>query len=362
MLCICFYIKANAQTGILLTENYNGEYFKNFVQRIENTSTVHFYYDSPQEDSLVVNINTANISLDSFLKSFTTINKLNYAVDLSGNIFISRQFSIKTTLPENLFGKPVQNEIVDKPAVPIKQQDNKGKVKLYAANRVYEIGKQSSKPISKTVLSGYIRDIKTGEALAGASLFVDSLVAGVSTDQYGYYSIVLPPGRHTLKISSTGMKETKRQLLIYSDGQLDVEMQEAIATLKAVVVTSEKVSNTRSLQMGANKLNIKSIKQVPVAFGETDIIKVVLTLPGVTSAGEAANGFNVRGGATDQNLILLNDAVIYNPSHLFGLFSAFNPDVVKGLELYKSAIPVKYGGRISSVLDISMLDVNLKKV
>ncbi len=124
-------------------------------------------------------------------------------------------------------------------------------------------------------------------------------------------------------------------------------MQDAVTTLKAVIVSAEKTSNTQSVQMGVNRLNIRQIKQVPVVFGETDVMKVVLTLPGVTSVGEASNGINVRGGSTDQNLILFDDATIYNPSHLFGFFSAFNPDVVKGIELYKSAIPEKYGGRLS---------------
>ncbi len=114
--------------------------------------------------------------------------------------------------------------------------------------------------------------------------------------------------------------------------------------------------------MGEERLTIKTIKRVPVIFGEADVLKVLLTLPGVTSVGEASNGFNVRGGSTDQNLILFSDATIYNPSHLFGFFSAFNPDVVKEFELYKSAIPEKYGGRLSSVLDVSMRDGNSKKL
>ncbi len=148
---------------------------------------------------------------------------------------------------------------------------------------------------------------------------------------------------------------------MHSDGKLDIEMQEYIASLKTVVVSAEKTSNTKSTQMGVNKLSIKVIKKVPVVFGEADVLKVVLSLPGVTSTGEASNGFNVRGGSADQNLILFSDATIYNPSHLFGFFSAFNADVVKGIELYKSAIPEKYGGRLSSVLDVSMLDGNSKK-
>jgi hypothetical protein len=223
------------------------------------------------------------------------------------------------------------------------------------------MGNKGGKSNAKALLSGYIRDNKTGESISGVVISVDSMGIVVSSDQYGYYSIVLPVGRHILKISSAGMKEARRQLIVSDNGQLDIEMQEAVTTLKNVLVTSEKASNTRSLQMGVNKLSIKTIKQVPVAFGETDIIKVILTLPGVTSAGEAANGFNVRGGSTDQNLILFNAATIYNPSHLFGLFSAFNPDVVKNVELYKTALPEKYGGRLSSVLDITMQDGNSKK-
>ena len=154
-----------------------------------------------------------------------------------------------------------------------------------------------------------------------------------------------------LSISSVGMKDTRRQVMVYSDGKLNIDMDEYVASLKAVIVSAEKTSNTRSVQMGVTKLNIQTIKQVPVVFGEPDILRVVLTFPGVTSVGEASNGFNVRGGSADQNLILFNDATVYNPSHIFGFFSAFDPDMVKSVELYKSAIPEKYGGRLSSVLE-----------
>src|SRR5262249_54908430 len=130
---------------------------------------------------------------------------------------------------------------------------------------------------------------------------------------------------------------------------------------KTVTVISEKNSNVRSLQMGVERLGIKTIKQVPVVFGEADVLRAVLSLPGVTSVGEASTGFNVRGGAVDQNLILFDDATIYNPSHLFGFFSSFNPDVVKDVELYKSSIPERYGGRLASVLDVTTRDGNKKK-
>ena len=154
----------------------------------------------------------------------------------------------------------------------------------------------------------------------------------------------------------------KEKIVVNGDGKFNIEMQTQIISLKRVVVSTEKASNIRSLQMGAQKIDIKTIKQVPVVFGEADVLRVVLTLPGVKSVGEASTGLNVRGGSTDQNLILFNDATIYNPSHFFGLFSAFNPEVIKDVELYKSSIPAKYGGRLSSVLEINSREGNKKNI
>ena len=130
--------------------------------------------------------------------------------------------------------------------------------------------------------------------------------------------------------------------------------------LKGVTISAQKISNVKGTQMGVQKIDIKSIKQVPVVFGEADILRVVTTLPGVKTVGEASTGFNVRGGSVDQNLILFNDAPIYNPTHFFGMFSSFNPEVVKDVDLYKSSIPARYGGRLSSVLNINSRDGNKK--
>ncbi|HEV8507118.1 MAG TPA: TonB-dependent receptor plug domain-containing protein, partial [Chitinophagaceae bacterium] len=180
------------------------------------------------------------------------------------------------------------------------------------------------------------------------------------TDQFGYFSFTLPKGRHTLNIQSRGKKDAIRHIILYSDGKMDIYLHDQIIALKEVVVSSKKTSNVRSVQLGVDKLNISTIKQVPTVFGEADILRVILNLPGVKSVGEAGTGFNVRGGSTDQNLILFSGATIYNPSHFFGFFSAFNPDVVKDVELYKSSIPAKYGGRLSSVLDITSREGNKK--
>src|SRR5258706_13849142 len=149
------------------------------------------------------------------------------------------------------------------------------------------------------------------------------------------------------------MKDTRRQMLLSGDGKLNIDLQGQVMMLKNVIVSAEKLSNIRCVQMGVQKLDIKTLRQVPVVFGETDVMLVLLTLPGVKSVGEASSGLNVRGGSADQNLLLFNDATVYNPAHFFGFFTAFNPDVVKSLELYKSSIPARYGGRLSSVVEVT---------
>ncbi|HET7898027.1 MAG TPA: TonB-dependent receptor, partial [Flavisolibacter sp.] len=247
-------------------------------------------------------------------------------------------------------------------AVPAEAVATTVQLKTAIENRLFEMGSPGAPAKGKVTVAGYVTDVRNGEPIAGVSIAVDSLAGGVFTDRFGYYSLTLPPGRHLLRFSSVGMKTTSRQVLLHGDGKLPVELSEYVPSLKEVVVTANRLSNVRSLAMGRERLSIQTIKQIPVVFGEADVLRATLMLPGVTSVGEANTGLNVRGGAADQNLILLNDATIYNPSHLFGFFSAFNPDIVKGVELYKSAVPEKYGGRLSSVLDVTTKQGNTKKI
>jgi len=232
----------------------------------------------------------------------------------------------------------------------------------FEENTLFEFGNINRSVAKTTVtLAGYIKDGKTGESIIGATVSAGANNT-ITSDQFGYYSITLPRGRHTLVFSSAGMRDTRRQIQLNDDGKLDIELNGQVSSLKAVLVVAERNSNVRNTQMSVEKLTIKNIRQVPVAFGEADVLRVITTLPGVTSAGEAGTGFNVRGGSVDQNLILFNEATIYNPSHVFGFFSAFNADQIKGVELYKSAIPEKYGGRLSSVLDVTSKEGNSKNI
>lgn len=355
--------EAMAQDGKRITGNFNHVSFPDFAGTVENSLDYRFYYDAAELDSFQVTIRIDDWPIGKVLDSLFRKTSFHYAIDSMGRVFITKHFVISTRLPADFFNASGTGDTAGAvlPA-PEEEAPEKEKLKVSAGNKLYEIGVRGGKGSgANATVAGYIRDGKSGEAIIGASVYIDTPAIGVTTDQYGYYSLSLPRGRHLLKVSSAGMKDTKRQIVVYSDGKLVIEMQEYVPSLRTVIVSAAKTSNTKSLQMGVSRLNIKAIKQVPVVFGEADILKVVLTLPGVTSAGEAGNGFNVRGGSTDQNLILFSDATIYNPSHLFGFFSAFNPDVVKGIELYKSAIPEKYGGRLSSVLDVTGRDGNSKK-
>ena len=345
-----------------VTGNFEGYTFQRLADRLEAITGYHLYYDPKDVDSMSIDLNVNKATITQILDQLFQNTDLHYSIDPTGRVFITKHVAILTTLPHSLGGATRLPDTLKYVATEEQsQQERTGLKKALIENQVLDIGNKAARSTGKATFAGYVRNSKTGEPIVGANLYADTTTVGVATDQFGYYSLTVPRGRHIVHISFAGMKDTRRQINLYSDGKLDVDMVDAITTLKTVIVSAEKTSNTQSVQMGVNRLNIKQIKQVPVVFGETDVMKVVLTLPGVTSVGEAANGINVRGGSTDQNLILFDDATVYNPSHLFGFFSAFNPDVVKGVELYKSAIPPKYGGRLSSVLDVTMLDGNSKK-
>ncbi|MDQ6844746.1 MAG: TonB-dependent receptor [Bacteroidota bacterium] len=364
LIAFCFLICAGAAIG--QQNDVNGEFnniqFPEFVKQVERGTNWHFYYDEAALDSFMIKAKIVNKPLADALEQIFSNTPFHFSFDASGNVFITKNSVLQTTLADDFF--IADKKIISKePDIATNENVVKGKTKpSFAENKLFEIGSKSSAKKNNIILTGFVKDSKNGEAISGASSYIDSTYTGIVTDQFGYYSLTVPPGNHVLEVTSLGMKETRRRLLIYGDGKLNIEMQDEIPTLKNVIVTSERHSNVRSTLMGIDRLSVKEIKDVPVIFGETDILRVVLTLPGVTSVGEASTGFNVRGGSADQNLILFDDATIYNPSHLFGFFSAFNPDLVKGVELYKSVVPVKYGGRLSSVLDVATKDGNDKKI
>ncbi|WP_422861478.1 TonB-dependent receptor [Flagellimonas sp. W118] len=211
-------------------------------------------------------------------------------------------------------------------------------------------------------VSGNVKDQINGETLFGTSIFLKGTTIGAITNEYGFYSITAPEGSYTLVFSHLGYKEISMQLVLDKNQKIDVEIAESSTQLDEVEVTAEEPERAilRKPEMSVSKLNIKTVKQMPVVLGEVDVIKSLQILPGVTNNGEGSSGFHVRGGAVDQNLVLLDEAIIYNTSHMLGFFSVFNADAVKDLKLYKGGIPAKFGGRVSSVLDVRQKDGNSK--
>lgn len=370
---LLFTIKAFAQKpdDKLITGNYTGLSFSEFVQKVESQTHFHFYYSETDMDSLSVTISVKNAHITSVLDKVFQRTKFHYSMDNDGHIFITKGFTLATKLPSGFFNGNVDtSEIVVKSdregqdnSAQSKKINSKANLDLLIENKLFEIGTKREQGQKGNVnIAGYIKDFQTGESISGALIYTNNPRVQVSSDQFGYYSIILPAGRHTVNIISPGMFDTKRQVMLFSDGKFDINMNEKVLQLKEVIIESGKEKNVRSTTVGMDKIDIVAIKQVPAIMGEADILRTVLTLPGVKSVGEASTGLNVRGGATDQNLILFNGLNIYNPSHLFGFFSSFDADLVKDVTLYKGNIPAKYGGRISSVLDIVSLDGNDKKI
>jgi len=211
-------------------------------------------------------------------------------------------------------------------------------------------------------LSGTIFEASSNESLIGVTVAVSELKTGTTTNEYGFYSITLPEGEYQIIVSYLGFQEIVQTITLNKNVKLDFNLTEKTEELQEVVVTDnvEKL-DIRKPQMSVTSLTSNTIKEIPVVLGESDVIKSLLLLPGVTSAGEASSGFNVRGGAADQNLILLDEATVFNSSHLFGFFSVFNPDAIKDVKLFKGGIPARYGGRVSSVLDIFQKEGNSKE-
>ena len=342
-----------------ITGTFNGASFDQLVDAIESQTPYRFYYDKKWTDTLRVTLAAGQKTVSNVLEEVFQNTALYFTVDRDNRIFITRERQILAGLPPGFFGDSTARR--PDAAFDFSEYEKKEKALKLAETKVNFIGRNTGDGGGVATLAGNIRDVNTGEPLIGASVFVQNPLVGVTTDQFGYYALTLPRGRHELKIQSVGMKATSRQIMLYSNGRLDIELEEEIKPLKEVVVEADADAHVTGLQMGTEKLDIKTMKQIPLALGETDIMKVVLTLPGVQSVGEGTVGLNVRGGAANQNLLLFNDAVVYNPSHLFGFFSTFNPDVLKNVELYKSAIQAEFGGRLSSVLDVHTREGNTKK-
>ncbi len=225
----------------------------------------------------------------------------------------------------------------------------------------FSVNSQSDSTQYKVSLSGYLTSVIDGEALIGAKAYIPSIGIGALTNNYGFYSLNVPKGKYLIEFRATGLDKTVMEVELFENRQLDVEIGDKTLNIEEVIVNAKKGENIESTKMGQIQLEVEKIKTLPAFFGEVDVIKTIQLLPGVNSATEGGQGFYVRGGGPDQNLVLLDEAVVYNAAHLFGFFSVFNVDAIKSVNLTKGGMPANFGGRMSSVLEVTMNEGNNKR-
>ena len=350
-----------AQESVSVTLHLNEASIREFAASIESQSQYRFFYNTAQLDSLRFTVNVDKKPLLLVLDQVFANTGFRYSF-YKESIYLIRGKAIVTELASQFLPgekKHSENLLPKNEDAPY-QTDTKAAV---MENKLYLIGFDESNLIrTNATITGYIKSNTTGEPIRGATISTIFPKTSTTTDQNGFYALTLPTGKYALNIHAAGIRDSRVQIHLRSDGRFDIKVQEFRQTLNEVVISANKNNNISKAQMGVETLDIKTIKRVPTVFGEADILRVVLTLPGVKSVGESSTGFNVRGGSTDQNLILFNDATIYNPSHFFGFFSAFNAEIIKDVQLYKSSIPAKYGGRLSSVLELNAREGNKKKI
>ncbi len=334
LVLVGFGMMAQSVSEIVVDRQYTKAPLEQVLEQLQNSYPIRFYY----QDSWVKDVQV-NGSFQTDLSNF--LQQILAGSGITFQVFRGQQIILMKAEP----AQPVTSDVaVDPLGAPLEQ--------------VLVIGNGEN---AKGTISGYIREANTGEAIIGASIYVEEIGNGTITNNFGFYSLTLPTGVYHITISYIGWEDEKITLDLRGSGSHDFEMFQETVRLEGVTVTDrQQDANISSVQMSTAKLDITTIKQRPAFLGEVDVIKSIQLLPGVSTVGEGARGFNVRGGGVGDNLVLLDGAPVFNSSHLFGFFSIFNPDVVKDATLYKGSIPAKYGDRIASVLDVNLKEGNTK--
>src|SRR5690606_26484526 len=287
-------------------------------------------------------------------------------------VIVTKNSVIYDELPSDYFNKDRKNTN-DKIVTQIDKRDGEQKdaplmQKEYvnnqkSSNKSYKtIGKAQINNQSESFqISGTIIDSKTRRPVSEILVSIDGLDMNAVTNDKGFFTLNIPKGTYQISTKSLGYENIRQSIVVYGNGTLNLEAKESLTQLQEVVINSNKDDNIKQVIAGITTIDVKEIKTIPLVLGERDVLKVATTMPGIKTAGEGALGYNVRGGKTDQNLILFDNAVMYNPSHFFGIFSAINPFATGNVKIYKGTIPAEFGGRLSSVIDIETKESNTEK-
>lgn len=346
-----FAFSLKAQEKYPVEWDYSGHSFTDFVIEAESKLPVKFFYREEWISDLTLGEFRSCKNLSCVLDNLFRGTLLYYIIDDDGNVYITKDFAVavRESREEDTF---ISN------ATYADSLERQRKIEVL----FLEVGKrtEADRP-GNVILSGYVSDKETREPLPGVTVYIQRLSAGAVTNAHGYYSLSLPRGNHIIQFTFIGMRETRVNLRLNGPGEMNIDMQSILIPLKETVVSAERSVTLQRYESGIEKINIPSLKMLPAFMGEPDVLKNLLLVTGVQTTGEGSAGFNVRGGSADQNLILLDGAPLYNSSHFFGFFSAVNSEIIKDATLYKGGMPSRFGGRISSVLDIVTSDGNMKE-
>lgn len=349
-------------TPLKLSQNLNGLNWSQFAQQVETSVGARFFYHPDSVPEIAIQFTSADNNLLSVLRQNFSPHNIFVSMDKNGNIFLNKSYPVATSLPADFFSVSSQFTDTVDAARSAAARDRFLQTNHEYVSKTFVVGNRNQgNSQKKAIVSGRILSFNDSLPLPGATVYAEQMEIGTATDADGFYSLSLPRGRHTLKVRNVGYEETAFKVEVLSSGSQDFYILKKVFMMEAVEIRSDADHNVKSVQMGVEKISIKDIKEIPTVMGERDIIKVALLLPGVQSIGEGSSGFNVRGSPADQNIFYIGDVPVYNTSHLFGFFSAFNADAVSEFKLYKSSIPAKYGGRLSSIFDIRALQGNMDK-
>ncbi|SIQ10467.1 TonB-dependent receptor [Maribacter ulvicola] len=349
-----------------ISGQYSATALKEVIVDIEKQTNFKFYFLDQWVHGISITKTYENEDINTALQTVLENTSLNFHfLESQKRIILLENTIVYDELPNGFFGSEeviVANSNTQTKATAPPPTFYSANTQTKRNYDVAKIGKSDPNHLQESYrLTGRAINSKTGEPIQDLAIRVKTSNQITVTDANGNYNLQLPAGYNVLSIRAMGIAATDREIIMFNNGNLDVLMEEGLQQLDEVVVEADAFKNVEDAITGSEQIDSEESKNIPLVLGERDILSVAKALPGISSAGEGAMGLNVRGGKTDQNLVLLDDAVIYNPQHFFGIFQALNPFTTKGVDIYKGAIPVEFGGRLSSVFDIRTKNGNVEK-
>ncbi|WP_268124436.1 carboxypeptidase-like regulatory domain-containing protein [Roseivirga pacifica] len=369
LLCSLAYVANAQETQSTFSGSYNNTATEKVILDIETALDYTFYYKAEWIEPLNFSGTFNNTPINQVLKELFENTPIRYyhnerLVFLTNGIDIIITPELISTLQSQQSGVANEQPVEEaKELLFTKEYKGETENKNDLESFVFEIGSRAQYQAgTTTTLVGYVTDKTTNEAIEGAMVYTTNGNKAAVSGPDGFYSLSLPSGRHEIQTQFTGMKRTRRNIVLFSNGQLDIAMDVDVIALNEVIVEANRRANVEQVNTGIERINVEETSTIPAVLGEKDILKVATTFAGIQTVGEGAAGFNVRGGKSDQNLFLFEGATVYNASHFLGFFSVFNSDALEGMEVMKSGIPAAYGGRLSSVFGITAKTPNKEEV